>query len=331
MEEMQWQPWSFGAGLVGSQIARILTEQGETPVLMDPSAQPEAIEEVAALDLVTIVKGDVLRPLDITRAILEHGITAIVHTAANPLLTFGAQQDPYSAIELNIMGTVNVFEAARVHKLRRVVVSSSSVLNHYMEGGDGRSASLKEEAFPRPSTFYAATKQAIESLGLNYARWCGVDFAAMRYGAVCGPWSGRGGGAPSNIFRGVVEQALSGEETLVPANSLEWVYAKDAARGTVLALRADSLGSRVFNITMGCIVSPDSFAAALRKAIPGANLRLSLGENADVSMRPQQTLSDPTLARELLGFTPAFDIEAAVADMVRWLRERRRRNRPALV
>jgi len=312
----------IGTGLVGSQIARILAEQGETPVLMDPAAQPEAIEEVVALDRVTMIKGDVLRPLDITKAILDHGITDIIHTAANPMLTLGAQQDPFAAIQLNIMGTVNVLEAAKVHKLRRVVVSSSSVLNHYMEGGEGRSAMMKEEAFARPSTFYSATKQTVESLGLNYARWCGVDFAAMRYGAVCGPWSGHGGGGPSNVFRGAVEKALSGQEAVVPSSDMEWVYSKDAGRGTVLALRAADLSSRVFNITMGCIVTPDEFAAALKKAIPNARLKLQKKEDVDVSMQTQRTQSDPELSKKVLGFEPEYGIDEAVADMVRWLQVR---------
>ena len=165
----------IGSGLVGSQVARILVEQGEKPVLMDHAAQPQAVGQIVDLGRVTTISGDVLRPLSIVDALRTHGITRIVHTAANPLLTLGAQRDPYSAINLNIMGTVNVLEAARVTGVKRVIVSSSSVLNHYLEGGEDHGEFGKEEAFPRPTTFYSATKQAVESLGLNYARWCGVD------------------------------------------------------------------------------------------------------------------------------------------------------------
>jgi nucleoside-diphosphate-sugar epimerase len=63
-----------------------------------------------------------------------------------------------------------------------------------------------------PTTFYAATKQAVESIGLNYAKWCGMEFAGLRYGAVFGPWSGAGGGGPSNIIR----QAM--RKCPIPAN-----------------------------------------------------------------------------------------------------------------
>ena len=161
----------IGAGLIGSQVARILAERGEKPVLMDVAAQTKAISEIVGLDKVTLIAGDVLRPLSIVDAIRSHNIHRIAHTAANPLLTVGAQRDPYSAIQLNIMGTVNVLEAARITGTKRVVVSSSSVLNHYLDGGEDKGDFGREEAFPRPTTFYSATKQAVESLGLNYAKW----------------------------------------------------------------------------------------------------------------------------------------------------------------
>jgi len=81
----------IGSGLIGSQIARILVEQGEKPVLMDTAAQPQAIGQIVDLAKVTLVAGDVLRPLSIIDVLRTHGITRIAHTAANPLLTLGAQ------------------------------------------------------------------------------------------------------------------------------------------------------------------------------------------------------------------------------------------------
>ena len=103
----------IGSGLIGSQVARILVERGEKPVLMDHAAQPHAIGQIVDLGKVTLIAGDVLRPLSVVDAILTNSITKIVHTAANPLLTLGAQKEPYAAINLNIMGTTNVLEAAR--------------------------------------------------------------------------------------------------------------------------------------------------------------------------------------------------------------------------
>ncbi len=310
-----------GAGLVGSQIARILVENGERPVLMDQAAQPQALGAIVDLDRVTLVAGDVLKPFALTRIIREHGITQIVHMAANPLLTVGAQRDPFSAIELNIMGTVNVLEAARIHGVKRVVVASSNVLNHFLAGGEGKGDPTREEAYPRPTTYYASTKQAMESLGLNYANWAGVDFAAMRYGAVLGPWGGHGGGGPSNVVRDALENALNGREAIVPANGIEWVYSKDAAMCTVLALRASALGSRVFNVTMGYVCTPEELADAIKAAVPGAKVRIEAPKAGALAMPKMLAGSDLRLAKDVLGFSPRYPMREAVGELAEWIRK----------
>jgi len=310
----------IGAGLIGSQVARILTERGETPVLMDVSAQHEAVGQIVELGKVTLVQGDVLRPLSIVDALRAHGITRIAHTAANPLLTLGAQKEPYAAINLNIMGTVNVLEAARITGVKRVMVSSSSVLNHYMAGGEDDGGYGTEESFPRPTTFYSATKQAVESLGLNYAKWCGIEFAGLRYGAAFGPWSGAGGGGPSNVMRQAIRDALAGREATVPPGAMEWVYSKDAARATVMALDAKDLGSRIFNVTMGALTTPAEMAAAIKAEVPGAKVKFEAPAGTAVSLANRSEHADLSRAKQHLGYEPQFKLKEAVKDLTGWLR-----------
>ena len=308
----------IGAGLVGSQITRILVEEGERPVVMNVAPQPEALGDIVDVRRITLTQGDILNPLDLVRVIRDEKITRVIHTAANPLLTLGAQKNPYTAIQVNVMGTVNVLEAARTHGLERVVVTSSNVLSHYLVGGEDKGDSSKEEAFPRPSTFYAATKQAVESLSLNYARWCNLDVVAVRFAAVVGPWRGRGGGGPSNIFRELVERSLRGEEATFPPRSMDWVYSKDAALGAVLALKAKGLKSRVFNITMGRVYTPDEVVAAVRQVIPGARVRIELPEGTAVSVFDAERPADLSRATVELGYSPKYDLVGAIRDYVEW-------------
>ena len=309
-----------GAGVVGSQIARVLVERGEKPILMDIAPQLEALGEIVDLGKVTLVRGNVLEPYSLTDTIGQHQITHIAHTVANPMLTLGAHQNPYAAIQLNIMGTVNVLEAARIHGLERVVVSSSNVVGQHIAGGGGQGNTVLEEAFPRPVTIYATTKQAVENIGLNYARWNNVDFAAVRYGAVAGPWSGRGGGGPTGAFLKVVTQALKGEEAVVPAMDFEWVYAKDAGAGTVLALFAAKLETRVFNITMGTLVTAAEFADALSEVIPGARVRIEDPQEGGMDLPDTHIASDIGLARKALGFEPEYGIVDSIRDLAEWLK-----------
>jgi nucleoside-diphosphate-sugar epimerase len=284
---------------------------------MDIAPQPEALAEIVDVRQITLVQGDILKPFVLSEAIHAHGVTALVHTAGNPLFTIGAQRDPYAAIQTNIMGTVNVLEAARINKLKRVVISSSSVLSQHIEGGADKGDAMKEEAFPRPSTFYAATKQAIESIALNYARWNDVDFAGMRYAAVAGPWNGKGGGGPSNIFRAAVESALRGEEAVIPASGMDWVYSKDAAAGTVLALKAKTLRSRIFNIGTGRFSPPEDLKAALERVFPKARIRI---ETPQGSSPPNVGACDIGRARAELGYAPRFDLDNAIRDLAAFLR-----------
>jgi nucleoside-diphosphate-sugar epimerase len=217
---------------------------------------------------------------------------------------------------------MNVLEAARIHGIRRVVVASSNVLSHFIAGGEGGGDAAKEEAFPRPTTFYATTKQAVENLGLNYARWCGVEFAALRYGAVFGPWGGHGGGGPSNVMREALRRALAGEEAVLPSGGMEWVYSKDAAMGTVLALKAKHLPSRVFNITMGVVATPEDMADALRVVIPGTKVRIETPATAAVSLPNMTRPSDLGLARSVLNYAPRFGLIDAMRDFTAWLKVR---------
>ena len=311
-----------GVGLVGSHVAQNLVSRGEKPVLMDVAPQEDALGEVVGLDKVTLLKGSVLRPFDLTGAIREHDVTHIIHTVANPMLTLGAQHDPLPAIELNIMGTVNVLEAARVHKLDRVVASSGNIVAYHVAGGEGNGNPAVEEAFPRPVTFYSATKQAVENIGLNYTRWHNVGFAAVRYAVVAGPWGGQGGGGPSLAFRDAVTQAVRGEEVVVPAIGFEWVYAKDAAEGTVLAALTPDISSQVFNITMGCQVSPQEFAEAISEVFPKATVRIAEPAEGPSVIPDTHLASDISLAREVLGYTPKFGMVDAVREMAAWLESR---------
>jgi nucleoside-diphosphate-sugar epimerase len=312
----------IGAGLVGSQAAQQLVEVGERPVLFDRAIQRDALGEIVDLARVDIEQGDVLRPITLTAAIAKHHVTELIHLAANPMLTIGAQRDPYAAVELNIMGTMNVLEAARAHGVKRVVVASSNVLNHHIEDGDGSGSSMSEEGFPRPISFYSTCKQAIENLGLNYARYNALEFSAVRYGAVCGPWSGAGGGGPSNVFLAMMRNALAGTEAAVPGATLEWVYSKDAARGTLLALRKATPKARIFNITMGRITSGLELEAAVKAIVPSARTRIEPPPTDTPALRNMKGTSDPRRAREVLGFEPKFQMVDAVRDLADWLKGR---------
>jgi nucleoside-diphosphate-sugar epimerase len=124
-------------------------------------------------------------------------------------------------------------------------------------------------------------------------------------------------------MREAVRRALAGEEAVLPSGGMEWVYSKDAAMGTVLALKAKALPSRIFNITMGKVATPEDLAAALRAAIPGAKVRIETPQAAAVSLPHMTHASNLEVARSVLDFTPQFALADAVGDFTAWLKAKR--------
>lgn len=313
----------IGAGLVGSQISRILAEQGRRHMIMDVAPNMTALADIADVTKTTVDRGDIKNPWDILRIFREHKIEDVILTAANPMLTRGAQQNPYSAIELNIMGTTNVLEAARITGVRRVVAASSSVLTVNIEGGEDKGDPNKEEAFPRPTTFYATTKQALEGIALNYTRWLNLDTRIVRFAAVSGPWLAGGGGGSTQLFREAVENAMSGAREVELPIAVEWVYSKDAARASVLALDATVDKYRVFNISGGPTASTREFASTLQKLFPKVRLPKSLDAlSNDVGTNPGR---DRSRAEKVIGYKPEYPLEAAMRDMAGWIESHQRK------
>jgi len=84
----------IGGGLVGPQIANILVGQGEDLTILDYSPQPDSLADNVDSSKLRVMQGDILNPLDITRALRESNANQSIHTAAYPMLTIGAQENP---------------------------------------------------------------------------------------------------------------------------------------------------------------------------------------------------------------------------------------------
>jgi nucleoside-diphosphate-sugar epimerase len=112
---------------------------------------------------------------------------------------------------------------------------------------------------------------------------------------------------------------MHGEEGVVPAATLEWVYSKDAAAGTVLALKAGSLEDRVFNLTMGSLTKPEQLAAAVKEVFPQARLRIAKPADATPALSNMTRSSSLKRSRDVLGYAPRFPMSAAIRDLAEYL------------
>jgi nucleoside-diphosphate-sugar epimerase len=315
-----------GAGMVGCQIALQLLERAEEPILFDISPSMDNIDSIVGQGRAKVIRGNVLEPIDLVKVIIQENVDRVIHTATLFGLTRGVQENPYDGIKLNIMGTANVLEVARVLGLKRVVLTSTGAV--YIGTPLPPDQPVDEDIAlrcisGRTASIYGITKLAGELLGLNYSDHYGVDFVAVRFGSVFGPWKGPASGRMGMIIGQVVEtllNAASGRVTLQArwSGEADIVYSKDAARGTVLACFAPNPQSRIYNIALGRGSTFSEVAEVLGRLFP--HLEIRVDESVAAGAPPGLPAPDISRARQELGYEPDYPIEVALQDYVQWVK-----------
>ncbi|AKG92318.1 Nucleoside-diphosphate-sugar epimerase [Geoglobus ahangari] len=261
-----------GTGFLGSFLARELCDRGERPILMDLRLDLTRLRGYE--DRVDLVEGNVTSWADLAEVFKTHEIDAVVHTAAD--LSLRAERSRIESFRTNVEATLNVLELSRMFDVDRVVFTSSlSVFGL-------RSMPVSETSFRDPATFYGVTKACSEIVGSYYASSHGLDFSAVRFPIITGPYR-RGEGASVTISSLIDSAVLEGKgvvrlplETRIPL-----LYVRDAAR--LLRLLISHNGKlRDIYIVGGVVVSVGELVSSLKRVVPDAIVE---NEVDDASMR----------------------------------------------
>ena len=302
-----------GTGLVGAYAVGMLLERGERPVVFDVALNERLLSAVGVdPNNVALVRGDMMDLPAIISALRDNDCDRIIHLAA--FLGEEVQRRPYSGVRLNFMGTVNVFEAARLEKVSRVIFPSSGTV--YL-GSLGEGLAKIDESIPmNPPSVYAATKASCEFMGRAYAKRYGFEFICLRYtGGLYGPSPASLKATREIAIQQMIRAAVKGDKAKIswPYGPSEILYGKDAAKGTVLAALKDKFKDTLFHIGNAGMVSGDDIVDAIRKAFPGSNIELQRANNP--MPYPESRLSsDFSRAKEQLGYEPDYPIDKAVVD-----------------
>jgi UDP-glucose 4-epimerase len=316
-----------GAGIIGSLTARALVEQGQACLLLDTNPQEEAIRSILGTAEVPIVRGDILDVALLTSLLDSHNVDAIVHTAA--VLSFAIVQQPHRGVEVNLMGTMNVLEAARLRGLRRVVLASSTTVA-YPAFGAGETGPLAEDVplrtvSQRPMSLYAATKLTGEYLMLLYVAQFGIDAVALRYAAVLGDWTGPNNSIPGTLLRTFGDAvrhrrpAVFTEPRLAWVGGEEFIDARDCAAANVAALAARDPRQRVYTIASGKLCTFADLVAAAKALYPDLAVELTFEPKRGFAGSPviRKFPSDIGAAERELGFRPRHDFAESCATYMR--------------
>src|SRR5439155_13964223 len=178
-------------GCIGAWTARLLVDEGVPVVGFDLGTATHRLElvlEPEQREQVTLVRGDITDLGALERALDEHDVTNVIHLAA--LQVPFCRADPPLGAQVNVVGTVNVFEAVRrsPHPVDQVVYASSIAAYDAIEAGSSGDAEMKS----LPSTIYGVTKRANE--GTAHVYWLDhrVSSIGIRPHTVFGPGRDQG-------------------------------------------------------------------------------------------------------------------------------------------
>ncbi|PYM63835.1 MAG: NAD(P)-dependent oxidoreductase [Candidatus Rokuibacteriota bacterium] len=306
-----------GMGVLGSMVTEELVSRGERVVLYARHFDRSLLAP-DVLGAVEFVRGDVLDLPNVVHAIRRHRTDRILHMAA--LLIGECQENPYLGFRVNAGGAVNVYEAARMTDVGRVVYTSSKSVYGAVAPPYGHPtyAPLPEEGPKNPVRVYDVTKLAGEQMGLNYATTFGLDLVILRFASTFGPGKLVRHG-PVSWHSRLVENAMAGSPGRLPQGGDQpddMIYHRDIAHAIVLACYATGLEHRIFNIGRGEASTMRQFAHAIRRVVPGAVLEVGPGLDYYGSGIPYYSVYDITRARTELGFQSRFDLEAGVRDYI---------------
>ena len=293
-----------GAGFIGSNIVEHFHETNEVVVL---DSLRSGFEHNLRGFKVRLVKGSVTEKSIVDDA--AKGVDYIFHLAALVSVPESVEK-PHETVDINVLGTLNVLDAAKKHRIKKVVISSSAAIY-----GDNPSVPKVESMVPEPKSPYAITKLDAEYYAKMYTLEFGVPVVCLRYFNVFGPRqnpkSQYAAAVPIFVDRSIKNQEITiygdGEQTR------DFVFVKDVVAANALA--ATSAPAGVYNIACGGRITINDLAktiVALTKS--SSKLRYAPERAGDV----KHSQADIHRA-ESFGFHPRYSLEDGLKPTVEYL------------
>ena len=299
-----------GLGHIGSYVACKLAEQGEKVIIMDEQA---AQFDILAPDFLRNVRSQLVleqgsvADVDCVKSVFNRYkgvLTCVIHLAGLGGVDAFADS-PHASVYLNVVGTLNVLEAARLSHVKRVVyVSSGAVYGQ-------RSGVLREQDGYQADDLYGVSKISGELLTLQYGETFGIECCCARVYFVYGP--GRMPSVMYPLYRAIFAP-LEGKHFDMPDirldQKLDFTYIDDTAQGNVRICAQSQLQRSAYNISSGQAVTIGEAAEAVRsltglRTVPltGGRKELKRGAPLDISLAMNELQYRPNYAHFRAGIS----------------------------
>ncbi len=308
-----------GAGFIGSHVCERLLQTGhavwtldDLNAFYDPAIKQQNLREIQALGKpFTFVRGSLLHPSTLKKLFASARFDQVIHLAARAGVR-PSLEEPALYQRVNVEGTVNLLEAARLQGVRKVTIASSSSVY----GVNSKVPFSEDDPIFSPISPYAASKLACEALGHVYHHVYGMDVVMLRFFTVYGPRQ-----RPDLAIHKFAQLMSQGKPITVfgdGTTARDYTYITDIIEG-IMAVTQKEFGYRIFNLGESQTVRLSYLIDLLEKA---------LMKKAIIERRPPQpgdvpiTYANIGKARSLLGYSPGIKIEHGIQLFVDWFKQR---------
>lgn len=302
-----------GGGFIGSNIVKELLTQGQQVRVLDNFAtgKRENLFEFKDNPNFELIEGDLRSFHTVRQAVRD--MEFVLHQGALPSVPRSIN-DPLTSNDVNILGTLNILEAAKEFGVKRVVYASSSSIY-------GENETLpKHESMPvNPLSPYALSKYTGERYCQIFTRIYGLETVCLRYFNVFGPNQD-----PTSQYSAVIPKFIrliaAGKRPVIygdGSQSRDFTYVANNVSANLLACKAPDVSGRVFNIACGERYTLMQLVEIINKILE------SSVEPVFEEKRPgdvMHSLADISAAREKLNFEVITHFEEGLAELVERLK-----------
>ncbi|MEI6501535.1 MAG: NAD-dependent epimerase/dehydratase family protein [Armatimonadota bacterium] len=297
-----------GAGFIGSNLASHLLTHGHAVRILDNLSSGYR-QNLASLNGVEFLEGDVRDPDVVERAV--RGVEVVFHLAAS-VGNKRSLDHPLEDSGINLLGTLQVLEAARRNKVRKIVVSSSAGIF-----GELKTLPIAEDHPLEPETPYGVSKLAEEKMALAYAKLYDIEAVALRYFNVYGPHQRFD--AYGNVIPVFAFQMLRGEPLTIFGDgeqTRDFVNVGDVVQANLKAAAARGVCG-AFNVGSGTRVSINRLVAMMNEA-SGLASHVAYAPTRPGDVR--DSLAEIGAARRAFGYDPSVSMKQGLAAYFGWAR-----------
>lgn len=298
-----------GAGFIGSHLVEALLAEGHEVRVVDNFATGKRENLSPSIDKIKLYEISITDAAALQEAM--EGVNYVFHQAAIPSVPRSVA-DPVTCHEVNVTGTFNVLNAARLASVKRVVYAASSSAYGDIEGDY-----KQEDMTPRPLSPYGAAKLAGEYYMQVFYRVYGLETVCLRYFNVFGPRQD-----PKSEYAAVIPKfataMLEGKSPTIYGDgtqSRDFTYIENTVKGNLLAATSPIAPGQVINLACGQRYTLLDLVNVINDYL-GTNIKPTFAPPRTGDIK--HSLADISKAEELLGYAPATLFKDGVSNTVNW-------------